>query len=393
MAIAKDKKKALDSLMGKINKKFGTNSINYLVDIQEELRIKFYKTPSHEVNAMLSGGFGKGKIIELYGQNSCGKTSLALEVIAKTQKEDPDFMAAWLETERSLDSDYIASFGIDMERFIVIEQSEELTAESCMDIIRSLVNSEQFGIIVLNSVAALSPKKEIEDNLEDAQVAITARLLSKFLRITTGSLGKTGTSLVLINQIRANIGGSKYVPTTTTGGMAIPFYATQRIEMRREKVMAGDVIGENDGIKVKCKVVKNRLAKGNPFKTCAYYALYGKGIDGTSELGSVLVREGIVNGAAWIYYPDKDSMKKVPTEDGEIDGKWNGKVKFTEFLRGDAKAREFFEGLLDEKLANGTSGESLNKEEMEELEKINNQIDDSLEEFEDTIEDTVEETV
>ena len=153
MAISKDKKKAIDAIMGKINKQFGSNATNYLADIFEDLKIKFWKTPSHEVNAMLDGGFAKGKIIELYGQNSSGKTSLALEVIAKAQAEDPEFMAAWIETEGSLDSDYLVSMGIDTDRFIVVEQTEELTAEKCMDIIRSLVNSGQFGIICLNSVA------------------------------------------------------------------------------------------------------------------------------------------------------------------------------------------------------------------------------------------------
>ena len=216
MAISKDKKKAIDALMGKVNKKFGAGSISLLVDIQEELKIKFYRTPSHEVNSMLGGGIGKGKIVEFYGNNSSGKTSMALEIIARAQQEDPEFMAAWIETERSLDSDYIASFGIDMDRLTVVEQSEELTAEACMDIIRSLINSEMFGMIVLNSVAALSPKKEVEDELEKQNMALTARLLSKFLRITTGSLGKTKTSLILINQVRQNL-GSMYGGNVTTG--------------------------------------------------------------------------------------------------------------------------------------------------------------------------------
>lgn len=153
MAISKEKKKAIDAIMGKVNKKFGLKSINYLVDVQEALRVKFWKTPSNEVNAMLGGGIGKGKIIELYGQNSSGKTSLALEVISKAMKDDPEFMAVWLETEASFDSEYVQALGIDMDRLIVIEQSEELTAEACLDIIRGLVSSCQFGIIAVNSVA------------------------------------------------------------------------------------------------------------------------------------------------------------------------------------------------------------------------------------------------
>lgn len=381
MAISKDKRKMVDALMGKINKKFGADSVNYLVDVQEELRVKFYKTPSHEINSMLSGGIGKGKIIEFFGNNSCGKTSLALEIIAKAQKEDPDFMAAWIETERSLDSEFMETMGIDMDRMVIVEQSDELTAEACMDIIRSLVGSEQFGIIVLNSVAALSPKKEIEDDLEKQNMALTARLLSKFLRITTGSLGKTGTSLILINQVRQNL-GSMYGGNVTTGGMAIPFYATQRIEMKREKIMAGDVIGEDDGIKVRCRVMKNRLAKGNPFKTCNYYAIYGQGIDGTSELATVLVREGILSkSGAWIRLNDESGdVIKVPcdeTESGDIDAKWNGAAKFTEFLRNNPKTLEYFSKILDEKLAGGTTGVSVSAEEIAEMEALNKEIDNA----------------
>lgn len=383
MAISKDKKKAIDAVMGKINKKFGAGATDYLANLQEELKIRFFKTPSHEVNAMLGGGIGKGKIIEFYGNNSSGKTSMALEIIAKAQKEDPEFMAAWIETERSLDSDYMAKFGIDMDRMIIVEQSEELTAESCMDIIRSLVNSEQFGLIVLNSVAALSPKKEVEDELEKQNMALTARLLSKFLRITTGSLGKTKTSLILINQVRQNL-GSMYGGNVTTGGMAIPFYSTQRVEFKREKVMAGDVINEEQGVKIRCKTVKNRLAKGNPFKTCNYYALYGKGIDGLSELPAVLTREGILSGSGWLYYPDKDNMKKIPSSDGEVEAKWNGKAKLTEFLRENTESVDFFTKLLDEKLSSGSTGKSVSTEEAKELEALNSEIDAAASEFEET---------
>lgn len=310
--------------------------------------------------------------------NNNPKTSLALEVIAKAQMEDPEFMAAWIETEGSLDSDYLVSMGIDTDRFIVVEQTEELTAEKCMDIIRSLVNSGQFGIICLNSVAALVPSKEVEDELGKQNIALTARLLSKFLRITTTSLATSGTSLILINQVRQNL-GAYIVTATTTGGMAIPFYATQRVEMKKEKIVAGDVIKEEEGVKIRCRTIKNRVAKGNPYKMCNYYALYGVGIDGTSELGSVLVREGILaKSGAWIRYQDESGdCLKVPSNEGDVDGKWNGAAKFTEFLRCNDCAREFFERKLDEKLSEGSAGVNVSAKEREELEKLNSEIDDA----------------
>ena len=166
--------------------------------------------------------------------------------------------------------------------------------------------------------------------------------------------------------------------------MAIPFYATQRVEFKREKVMAGDVINEEQGVKIRCKVVKNRLAKGNPFKICNYYALYGKGIDGTSELASVLTREGIISGSSWIYYPDKENLKKVPSSDGEVEAKWNGKGKFTDFLRENPEGLSFFEKLLDEKLSSGSAGESVSAEEAKELEDMNKEIEAAASEFSET---------
>ena len=160
-------------------------------------------------------------------------------------------------------------------------------------------------------------------------------------------------------------------------GMAIPFYATQRIEMKREKVMAGDPIKEDDGIKVRCKVVKNRLAKGNPYKVCNYYALYGKGIDGVSELGTVLTREGILRKAgAWLRLEDENgNLLQVETSEGKIDAKWNGNAAFVACLRENPVTREYFEKLLDQKLATGKVGVSLSREEIDELENLNSEID------------------
>lgn len=378
MALNKTKKKNIGALIKEINATMKMDVINVLSDVEEELKVKFYKTPSHEVNAMLGGGIAKGKITELYGQSSSGKTSLALEVIAKAQKEDEDLMCAWLETEGSMDTDYLNYFGIDLERILIIRQTDQLTAEKCMDILRSLIASGEFGIIVLNSVAGLLPNKEIVDDMDKQNVALTARLLSKFLRITTGMLAKENTSLILINQVRTGGIGGQRTYNVSTGGMAIPFYSTQRVEMKREKVMAGDPISEDDGVKVRCKVVKNRLAKGNPYKICNYYALYGKGIDGVSELGTVLAREGVLTkSGSWLKLVDEnDNLMQVKTFTGMVDAKWQSNAKFVDFVRENPLAREYFEKLLDEKLASGkVVGNSVSKDEIEELEQLNIQLD------------------
>lgn len=167
--------------------------------------------------------------------------------------------------------------------------------------------------------------------------------------------------------------------------MAIPFYSTQRIEMKREKVMAGDPINEEDGVKIRCKVVKNRLAKGNPYKICNYYALYGKGIDGVSELGTVLAREGVLTkSGSWLKLIDEnDNLMQVKTSTGMVDAKWQSNAKFVDFLRENPVTRQYFEELLDEKLATGkVVGNSVSKEEIEELEQLNLEVETSVDDKE-----------
>lgn len=203
MAISADKKKNLTAFMNGINKKFGANTIGFAKD--KDLKIQYLQSPSHEFNAMLNGGIGVGRITEFYGENSSGKTSMAIEIIAHNQKIDPDFVAGWFETEGSIDEEILKSFGVDMERLVYWDQTD-CGAEQGLDILRSLIASGQFNMIVVNSVAGLAPKKEIEDDIEKQNVALTARMMSKLMRVITGACYKTKTSAVFINQVRTNVG-------------------------------------------------------------------------------------------------------------------------------------------------------------------------------------------
>lgn len=385
------KRKAANKKMSELNKRFGAGALSFLSDVIDDYTVKFHKTPSHEVNAMLDGGIAKGRIIELYGNESTGKTSFALEVVGKEMREDPEFTVAWVETEGSLDPEYIKMFGIDLNRFIVIEQSDQLVAEDCMDIIRGLVSETNIDMVVLNSVAALSCKTEIEDDMDKQQMALLARLLSKFLKITTGMLKKNNTTLVLINQVRQNIGGNtKYIVNVTSGGKAIRFYATQRVEFKKEQIKAGEAIAPEDGVKITCRTIKNRIAKGNPYKTCSYYAVYGKGIDPVLELGTVLVREGIINRAgAWMKYEDSEgNVIKRDFGDGEIECKWNGNAAFTNFIRENANARKYFEDILNEYLKEGRlKGRSVSKEDIDKLKAIEENDDKDMEDIDVEVED------
>lgn len=203
MAISADKKKNLTAVLNGINKKFGASTVSFVKD--KDLKIEYLQSPSHEFNAMLAGGIGVGRITEFYGENSSGKTSMAIEIIAHNQKANPDFVAGWFETEGSIDEEILASFGIDMDRLVYWDQTE-VGAEQGLDILRALIASNEFDLIVCNSVAGLAPKKEIEDDIEKQNVALTARMMSKLMRVITGICFKTKTSMIFINQVRTNVG-------------------------------------------------------------------------------------------------------------------------------------------------------------------------------------------
>jgi recombination protein RecA len=362
-AINKDKKKKLEEMMAGINKKFGAGTIGTVKEKQDELTVKFIKTPSNEVNFMLGGGIAKGKIVELMGENSCGKTSLAMEIIAFNQKKDPNFMAGWFETsEGSFDFDYAKMLGVDVDRLVYVEQPEE-GAERGLDAVRAMVASGVLDLVVVNSVAGLTPKKEIEDEIEKANIALQARLMSKLMRVLCGVCNKKGTAMIFINQLRTNVGSLYCDPNVTTGGRALAFYASQRIRMSKHKIQSSDPIKKEDGIKINCKVVKNRFAKGNPYLTTDYYALYGQGIDSVIELPDILERAGIVRkSGSWYYYEDANGKPVV------IDGtemKFNSKTKFVEFLRSSQAARD----VLNERLEKAdVKGRSLTDDEIKAIE-------------------------
>ena len=379
MTVDKDKKKRVNNIVGSIKKVYGDKAIGTLKERYEDIKITFHKTHSYEVNAMLDGGIAKGKILELYGAESSGKTHLALEQISIEQKNDVNFHAAWVETEGSFNAEDAIKLGVDMERLALVTQDDELVADDCMEIIRGLAASGEFGMIVVNSVAGLTPKAEVESNLDKQNIALTARLMSKFLRLVAGQLSKHKCTLILVNQIRTNL-NSMYATSITTGGKAVAFYASQRVEMKREKLMSGEPINENDGLKIRCKVTKNRLSKGNPFKICYYYAIYEKGIDGTLELGTVLTREGILTKkGAWLRLENEEGdVIKVPSDNGDVEAKWNGNANFVKFVKENDSARIFFEKLLEKKMAEGKVGVALTSEEIQAIRDEDLAINDQM---------------
>ena len=287
-------------------------------------------TPSLELNQALYCG-GLGGIVELFGAPASGKTSLAIETLALAQKNDPNYIGMWLETEHSIFPEILEQHGIDLERTVFVNQEDVDNAENALDIIYSAVKNGIPNMVIINSVAGLTPKKETEEELSKQDIALVARIMSKFFRKITGAAGKNKTTMIFINQVRDNVGVMWGDPTTTTGGKALGFYANQRIKMNANKIQAGDPISAEEGVKISCIVHKNRYAgMHNPNSKCTYYAKFASGIDSIVAIPQILLDKNIFSqNGAWWYYPNKDNVQTL----AGIECKFNSKNSFIEALR------------------------------------------------------------
>lgn len=368
-----EKKKRLQNTVGQINKKFGQNTVMSASDAlaQGKLTKRKIQTPSLEINDMLHGGFAG--IVELFGPTGAGKTSLAIETIANAQRADPNFVAAWLETEGSVTEEILFNHGVDLERLIFWRQEDVGNAENALDVARGFIVAGDIDMMVINSVAGLAPKTETEDDLEKQNIALVARLLSKFFRIITGAASKHDITMVFINQVRDNVGVMFGDPTTTPGGKALGFYASQRIRMNRNKMQASDPIKDEDGIKVSCITYKNRFAgRFNPYTKCMYYATYANGIDSIVALPQFLLNAGIVRQAgAWWYYEDAQG---VLIERNGVPCKWRSLSAFIDTLRNDESLRNEFLAKL-----NGTA-QNQDATEMAEVKRAEAELEAEMDE-------------
>ena len=365
----KEKMKRLQASIAQINKRYGANTVMKASDAvaQGKLTKRVIPTPSLELNdALHCGGFSG--IVELYGPNSSGKTSLAIDTIVKCQKEDPNFVAGWLETEGSVTEKMLEDHGIDLDRLIYWRQEDVGNAENALDILRGFIMGGDIDLMVVNSVAGLAPKTETEDDLEKANIALVARLLSKFFRVANGFAAKNNMTLVFINQVRDNVGVMFGNPETTSGGKALAFYSSQRIRMGRNKIMASDPIKEEDGVKISCNIHKNRFAgKHNPFTKCVYYATYANGIDSVIPIPALLLENSIMRQAgAWWYY--EDAQGQVITING-IPGKFSSKNMFLDVLRNN---KAWYDEML-RRLSGGMASVQ-SAEEIAAIEKENEEI-------------------
>ncbi|MER7456872.1 recombinase RecA [Micromonospora sp. NPDC126480] len=331
MAAAPDREKALDLALAQIDKQFGKGSVMRLGE-RPVIQTAVVPTGSIALDVALGvGGLPRGRVVEIYGPESSGKTTVALHAVANAQRAGG--IAAFVDAEHALDPEYAKALGVDTDALLV---SQPDTGEQALEIADMLVRSGALDIIVIDSVAALVPRAEIEGEMGDSHVGLQARLMSQALRKMTGVLNHTGTTAIFINQLREKIGVMFGSPETTTGGRALKFYASVRLDVRRiESLKDGtDVVGN----RTRVKVVKNKVAA--PFKQAEFDIMYGKGISREGSLIDVGVEQAIIRkSGAWYTY------------DGDQLGQ--GKEKAREFLRENPDVAAEIEKKILEKLGVG----------------------------------------
>ncbi len=311
-----DRKKALETAIAQIEKAYGKGAVMRLGDHSENVNVEAISTGSLSLDLALGiGGVPKGRIVEIYGPESSGKTTLALHILASAQKNGGE--AAFIDVEHALDPAYARALGVDIDNLLI---SQPDTGEQALEITEQLVRSGAIDVIIVDSVAALLPRSELEGEMGDSSVGVIARLMSQALRKLTGAVSKTNTIVVFINQLREKIGVMYGNPETTPGGRALKYFSSVRIDVRRIETLK--VNGEMVGNRTRAKIVKNKVAP--PFKEAEFDIIYGEGISKVGEIIDLAVKLDIIDKAgAWFTVGEqrlqgRDSVKAYLQENPEI---------------------------------------------------------------------------
>ncbi|NMG19571.1 recombinase RecA [Brasilonema bromeliae] len=348
------KQKALNMVLNQIERTFGKGTIMRLGDATR-MRVETISSGALTLDLALGGGLPKGRVIEIYGPESSGKTTLALHAVAEVQKNGG--IAAYVDAEHALDPAYAGALGVDTENLFI---SQPDTGEAALEIVDQLVRSAAVDIVVIDSVAALVPRAEIEGEMGDAHVGLQARLMSQALRKITGNIGKSGCSVIFLNQLRQKIGVSYGNPETTTGGNALKYYASVRLDIRRIQTLKKGT--EEFGNRVKVKVAKNKVAP--PFRVAEFDIIFGKGISTLGCLVDLAEETGIlIRKGAWYSYNGENISQ--------------GRDNAIKYLEEKPEFAEKIKQLVREKLemgavvsANSVSKTSEDEEDEEELELV-----------------------
>ncbi len=323
--LRQDKLKALEATLGSIEKTYGKGSVMKLGDNAIE-RVESISTGSISLDHALGiGGLPKGRVVEIYGPESSGKTTLALHVIAEAQKKGG--IAAFIDAEHAFDRFYAQKLGVDVQNLLISQPDH---GEQALEITESLIRSAAIDVIVIDSVAALTPKSEIEGEMGDSKMGLQARLMSQALRKLTATISKTGSICIFINQLREKIGVMFGNPETTTGGNALKFYSSVRLDIRKvSQIKDGDNVTGN---RAKVKVVKNKVAP--PFKKAEFDIVYGEGISRVGEIIDLGVDFNIIKkSGSWFSYGEtrlgqgRDAVKSILAENPELADELETKIR------------------------------------------------------------------
>lgn len=329
MSDNKEKLKALQMTISKLEKSYGKGIIMKLGD-KSVVNVDAIPTGSLGLDIALGiGGFPKGRVIEIYGPESSGKTTLAIHAIAEAQKKGG--IAAFIDAEHAFDRNYAAALGVDIDNLLI---SQPDNGEQALEITENLIRSGAIDIIVIDSVAALTPRSEIEGEMGDSKMGLQARLMSQALRKLTGTIGRTGSTCIFINQLREKIGVMFGNPETTTGGNALKFYSSIRLDIRKSGAAIKDKEGNIVGNPVKVKVVKNKLAA--PSKIAMFDIVYGEGISKMGEILDIAVEMDLIEkSGSWYSYAGTKIAQ--------------GRNSAIQFLKDNPEVAEELEGIVKEK--------------------------------------------
>lgn len=327
--------KALDKLSDNYNKERGEiicGRIGHNEELQKKITVDFIETPSLNLNAAMGGGFAKGRITVVAGIPDSGKTFLLLETIAKNMKENPEFVAGWLESEGSLSTTDLINMGIDLDRFYYDTISRTEGAENALDKVESVLIGGLVDMFVINSLKCLTPLEELEKSMTQQQVGLQARMNAKMMRKLTPSITDNNIAFVMTQHLSTNIGTMARDPLIVSGGQQIKHAASVILDMRKRSISDSDPFKKEEAIKIGVTIQKNHVVTNRfPYCKLDYFAVFGKGIDTYLEVTQLAIDTGLlVKAGAFIKVPDEDGQPKILADGTKL--QWQGNAKFKEYL-------------------------------------------------------------